>query len=85
MIRQVSSKKPLKVQLKNAESKYKTPTDLEDPYFPTLFMFQGMRWSGKMYACAQLCWHFEQKGYIQRTFLLCPIAGDNEKDQKEPN
>ena len=30
-----------------------------------------------------MCWHFEQKGDIQRTFLLCPTAGDNEKDQKE--
>jgi hypothetical protein len=30
-----------------------------------------------------MCRHFEQKGYIQRTFLLCPTAGDNEKDQKE--
>ena len=83
MIRQVASKKPLKVELKNAESKYKTPTDLEDPYLPALFVFQGMRGSGKTYACVQMCRHFEQKGYIQRTFLLCPTAGDNEKDQKE--
>ena len=83
MIHQVASKKPLKVELKNAESKYKTPTDLEDPYLPALFVFQGMRGSGKTYACVQMCRHFEQKGYIQRTFLLCPTAGDNEKDQKE--
>ena len=36
-----------------------------------------------MYACVQMCWHFEQKGYIQCTFLLCLTAGDNEKYQKE--
>ena len=83
MIRQVSSKKPLKVELKNAESKYKTPKDLEDPYLPALFVFQGMRGSGKTYACVQMCRHFEQKRDIQCTFLLCPTAGDNEKDQKE--
>ena len=38
MNRQVSSKKPLKVELKNAESKYKTFTDLEDLYIPGLFI-----------------------------------------------
>ena len=30
-----------------------------------------------------MCRHFEQKGYIQHTFLLCPAAGDSEKDKKE--
>ena len=30
-----------------------------------------------------MCRHFEQKGYIQHTFLLCPTAGNNKKDQKE--
>ena len=44
-------------------------------------MFQGMRGSGKSYACVQMCHHFEKKRYIQRTFLLCPTAG--EKNQKE--
>jgi hypothetical protein len=28
-----------------------------------------------------MCRHFEKKGYINRTFLLCPTAGD--KDQKD--
>ena len=80
-IRQVISKKPVHVKLKNTESKYLTPTDKEDPVLPALFVFQGMRGSGKSYACVQMCRHFEKKGYIQRTFLLCPTAG--EKDQKE--
>jgi len=83
MIRQVRSKRPLEVSLKNTESKYKTPTALEDPYLPGLFVFQGMRGSGKTYSCVQMCRHFERKGYIQRTFLLCPTAGDNEKDHNE--
>ena len=69
------------MKLKNTESKYLTPTDKEDPVLPALFVFQGMRGSGKSYACVQMCRHFEKKGYIQRTFLLCPTAG--EKDQKE--
>ena len=80
-IRQVVSKKPVHVKLKNTESKYLTPTDKEDPVLPALFVFQGMRGSGKSYACVQMCRHFEKKGYIQRTFLLCPTAG--EKNQKE--
>ena len=29
-----------------------------------------------------MCWHFEQKGYVQHTLLLCSTAGDNEMDQK---
>ena len=80
-IRQVQSKRPVNVKLKNTESKYLTPTSKEDPVLPALFVFQGMRGSGKSYACVQMCRHFEKKGYIQRTFLLCPTAG--EKDQKE--
>ena len=40
-----------------------------------------MRGSVKSYACVQMCRHFEKKRYIQRTFLLCPTAG--EKNQKE--
>ena len=62
---------------------YKTSTDLEDLYLPTLLVFWGMRGSGKTYVCVQMCLHFEQKGYMKRTFLSCPTAGDNEKDQKE--
>ena len=50
-IRQVVSKKPVHVKLKNTESKYLTPTDKEDPVLPALFVFQGMRGSGKSYAC----------------------------------
>ena len=80
-IRQVASKKPVHVKLKNTESKYLTPTEKEDPILPALFVFQGMRGSRKSYACVQMCRHFEKKGYIQRTFLLCPKAG--EKNQKE--
>ena len=66
------------------ESKYKTPTDLEDPYLPGLFVFQGIGGSGKTYACVQMCRHFEQKGYIKFTFQLCPTAGDDKKDEKRP-
>ena len=29
-----------------------------------------------------MCWHFEQKGCVQHTFLLCSTAGDTETDQK---
>ena len=68
-IRQVDSRKPLHVKLKNTESKYLTLTEKEDPVLPAraraLFVFQGMRGSGKSYACVQMCRHFEKKGYIQ--------------------
>ena len=80
-LRQIPSKQPIHVTLKNTESKYRTPTAPEDPVLPGLFVFQGMRGSGKSYSCVQMCRHFEKMGYIQRTFLLCPTAG--EKDQKE--
>jgi len=59
-------------------------THLEDPYLPALFVFQGMRGSGKMYACVQMCRHFEQKGYIQCTFLLCPQQGITKRIRKRP-
>ena len=80
-IREVVSKKLVYVKLKNTESKYLTPTDKEDPVLPALFMFQGMRGSGKSYACVQMCRHFEKKGYIQQTFRLSSTAG--EKNHKE--
>ena len=80
-LRQIPSKQPIHVTLKNTESKYRTPTAPEDPVLPGLFVFQGMRGSGKSYSCVQMCRHFEKMGYIQRMFLLCPTAG--EKDQKE--
>ena len=57
-IRQVDSRKPLHVRLKNTESKYLTPTEKEDPVLPALFVFQGMGGSGKSYACVQMCRHF---------------------------
>ena len=48
-----------------------------------LFVFQGMQGSGKhmhVYKCVGI---FSRKIHIQHTFLLCPEAGDNEKDQRE--
>ena len=42
-----------------------------------------MRGPGKTYTCVQMCRDFEQKGYIQRTLLLCLTARDNKKDPKE--
>ena len=77
----VPVKHPLRVILKNTEFKYLTPTKKEDPMLPALFVFQGMRGFGESYNCVQTWRHFEKKWDIQRTFLLCPTAGD--KDQKE--
>ena len=54
----------------------KTPTNLGDQYL------QGIKALGKIYACVRMCQHFEQKGYVQHTLLLCSTAGDNETDQK---
>ena len=81
MVHRIQVQKKVKVSLKNSDSKFLTPTSREDPVLPALFVFQGMRGSGKTYSCVQMCRHFEKKGYIQRTFLLCPTAG--EKDQKD--
>lgn len=81
MIRKIPTKRKVNSNLKNSESKYLTPTSSDDPTLPGLFVFQGMRGSGKTYAAMMMCRHFERKGYINRTFLLCPTAGD--KDQKD--
>lgn len=81
MLRKIQARKQLSVTLKNADSPYVTPTKEDDPVLPALFVFQGMRGSGKTYSCVQMCRHFEKRGYIQRTFLLCPTAG--ESDQKD--
>jgi hypothetical protein len=75
-IKKIRTRKPLRIKLKNTESPYLTPTATDDPVLPALFVFQGMRGSGKTFACVQMCRHFEKKGYIQRTFLLCPTAGE---------
>ena len=80
-ITKLHTSKPVKVHLKNTESKYLTPTAKDDPVLPALFVFQGMRGTGKTYACVQMCRHFEKKKYITRSFLLCPTAGD--KHQKD--
>ena len=84
MICQVSSKKPLKVEMKNAEdaeNKYKTPMYLEDPYLPGLFVIQGTSGPGETYSCMQMCRHFEQKGtfnahscYVQRQEITQTIT-----------
>jgi hypothetical protein len=79
-IHRVPAKHPLRVTLKNTESKCLTPME-KDPVLPVLFVFQGMRGSRKSYSCVQVCRHFKKKRYIQRTFLLRPTTGD--KDQKE--
>ena len=55
---------PLKVELKNAEDKDKIPTDLQDPYLPGLFVYQGIRGLGKTYAYVQICRHLKQKGTV---------------------
>lgn len=75
MIEERSVESRVNPNIKNAHSKYLTATDADDPVLPALFVFQGMRGSGKTYSCVQMCRHFEKKGYIQRTFLLCPTVG----------
>mmetsp|Transcript_23091 Transcript_23091/g.29000 ORF Transcript_23091/g.29000 Transcript_23091/m.29000 type:complete len:283 (+) Transcript_23091:91-939(+) len=63
--------------LKNGKHKYAIETDKEDPQLPGLFVFSGSRGSGKTYAAVSLVSHFERKGYITRTFLLCPTHKSN--------
>ena len=68
-------------KLKNEHSKYKTPTDDDDPTLPALMVFQGMRGSGKTHSAVTLAKYFEKKGYVQRTFLLCPnVSKDRDED-----
>ena len=75
MIKKQPVEHPVSKEIKSGHSKYLTDTDPEDIVLPALLVFQGMRGSGKTYSCVQLCRHFEKKGYIQRTFLLCPTVG----------
>ena len=84
-MRHAPAKHPLHVTLQNTKSKYLKPMEKVDPdsVLPTFFVFQDMRGSGKGYSCVQMCCHFKKKGYIQCTFLLCPMAMEGDKNQKE--
>lgn len=62
----------VKVSLKESKSLFTIDTEPEDVTLPAVIVFSGMRGSGKTYACVQLMKHFEDKGYITRTFLLSP-------------
>ena len=63
--------------LRSGKSKYVIETEKDDPKLPGLFVFSGARGSGKTFAAVSLVSHFERKGYITRTFLLCPTHKSN--------
>jgi predicted ATPase len=77
-IKPIHPRRKVNLRLKNALSKYAIPTDKEDPKLPGLFVFCGSRGSGKTYACVAMVVHFEKKGYITRTFLICPTKQAND-------
>ena len=64
-------------KLKNEHSKYKTPTDDDDPTLPALMVFQGMRGSGKTHSAVTLAKYFEKKGYIAIKIRLNPNSRAN--------
>lgn len=83
MIKRQKINPPVDETIKNGDSKYVTPTEKDDLSLPALIVFQGMRGSGKTYAAVQLAKHFENKGYIQRTFLLNPNIEDKKEEEEE--
>jgi hypothetical protein len=64
-------------RLRIKKSEFEMETKEHDPTLPGVFVFCGSRGSGKTYACVSMCRHFEEKGYVTRTFLLCPTAQSN--------
>jgi len=66
------------VKLKQKESELCIKTAKNDITLPAVIVFSGSRGSGKTYACIMLMKHFENKGYIHRTFLLCPTRSSND-------
>ena len=78
MIKKHKISNPIHPSIKNGAPKYTTPTETDDVELPGLIVFQGSRGSGKTYACVQLCLHFEERNYIQRTFLICPTTDDTD-------
>ena len=72
------SKRPVRVKLQQAQSKYTLLTEKDDPKLPGVIVFSGSRGSGKTYACVMMVRHFEQRGYVTRTFLLCPTRASND-------
>ena len=62
---------------KEKKFKFDVNTHADDPKLPGVFVFCGSRGSGKTYACIQMCKHFEDQGYITRTFLVCPTSQSN--------
>ena len=67
MIRRVASK------IINVRSKYKTPTKTEDPYLPALFVFQGMRGSGKHMSACRCVVIFNKKGAFNIHSCCAPL------------
>lgn len=66
------------LDLKKSKSKYIIDTEKDDPKLPALFVFCGARGTGKTHACVAMCRHFEKRGYITRTFLICPTKMSND-------
>lgn len=64
-------------KLKNYKSPFVIPTDKHDFALPSVFVFCGQRGSGKTFSAVSLLRRFEEKGYINRTFLVCPTHKSN--------
>ena len=71
-------------KLRKSKSKYEIKTDKDDPKLPGIFVFSGSRGSGKTYAAVMMVKDFEKKGYITRTFLLCPTKLNSAKTYAAP-
>lgn len=76
-LKKIAQSHRVNLKLKNGRSPYDIDTDDHDPKLPGLFVFCGSRGSGKTYACVGMIAHFEKKGYINRTFLICPTLPSN--------
>jgi thymidylate kinase len=76
--RTVDKEQRVSVSLKTHKSLFDIDTDKDDISLPAVIVFSGARGSGKTYACVMLMRHFEIKGYVTRTFLLCPTNTSND-------
>lgn len=76
-IKRLKKEKETRTSLKNFKSPYVIKTDKNDPLLPSIFTYCGARGSGKTYAAVSMLRSFEKKGYITRSFLICPTHKSN--------
>ncbi len=76
-VKKRSVRQPVIQKLKNFKSRYEVATDDDFPKMPLAACFVGTKGSGKTYAAVEWLREMEDRGYINRTFLISPTVESN--------